>query len=129
MSIFSKFISISNFKRLLLLLVLLFIYIFICAFSYVNAVSTNIQDSVFRLHVIANSDSEEDQNLKYIVRDKVLEYINRISGNQCSKEDVIKLTNENINEIKKIAEEKFLGIPGLAQQYLFYWKREEGKGA
>lgn len=101
---FIKIISISNFKRLLLLLVLLFIYAFICAFSYVNAVSTNIQDSVFRLHVIANSDSEEDQNLKYIVRDKVLEYINRISGNQSSKEDVIKLANENIDEIKKIAE-------------------------
>lgn len=32
-------------------------------------------------------------------------------------------------EIKKLAEEKFLGIPGLAQQYLFYWKREQGKGA
>lgn len=32
-------------------------------------------------------------------------------------------------EIQKLAEEKFLGIPGLAQQYLFYWKREQGKGA
>lgn len=32
-------------------------------------------------------------------------------------------------EIKKLAEEKFLGIPGLAQQYLFYWKREQVKGA
>ena len=105
MKVFSKFISISNFKRLLLLLVLLFIYTFICAFSYVNAVSTNIQDSVFRLHVIANSDSEEDQNLKYIVRDKVLEYINSISGNQSSKEEVIKLANENIDEIQKIAED------------------------
>ena len=100
----SNFISISNFKRLLLLLVLLFIYTFICAFSYVNAVSTNIQDSVFRLHVIANSDSERDQNLKYIVRDKVLEYINSISGNQTSKEDVIKLANKNIDKIQKIAE-------------------------
>ena len=104
MKVYSKFISISNFKRLLLLLVLLFIYTFICAFSYVNAVSSNIQDSVFRLHVIANSDSPEDQNLKYIVRDKVLEYINSISGNQSSKEDVIKLANENIDEIQKIAE-------------------------
>jgi len=94
----------SNFKRLLLLLVLLSVYTFICAFSYVNAVSTNIQNSVFRLHVIANSDSEEDQNLKYIVRDKVLEYINIISGNESSKEDVIKLANEHIDEIKKIAE-------------------------
>jgi len=101
---FIKIISISNFKRLLLLLVLLFIYTFICAFSYVNAVSSNIQDSVFRLHVIANSDSEEDQNLKYIVRDKILEYINSISGNQSSKEDVIKLANEHIDEIQKIAE-------------------------
>ena len=104
MSIFSNFISISNFKRLLLLLVLLFVYTFICAFSYVNAVSTSIQDSVFRLHVIANSDLSEDQNLKYIVRDKVLQYINSISLNQSSKEDVIKLANEHIDEIQKIAE-------------------------
>ena len=101
---YSNFISISNFKRLLLLLVLLLIYTFMCAFSYVNAVSTNIQDSVFRLHVIANSDSEEDQNLKYIVRDKVLEYINNISSNQNSKEEIINLANEHIDEIQKIAE-------------------------
>ena len=104
MKVFSKFISISNFKRLLLLLVLLFIYTFICAFSYVNAVSTNIQDSVFRLHVIANSDSYEDQNLKYIVRDKVLQYINIISTNESSKEEVIALANKNIDEIQGIAE-------------------------
>ena len=32
-------------------------------------------------------------------------------------------------EIKKLAEEKFFELPGLAQQYLFYWKREQGKGA
>ena len=32
-------------------------------------------------------------------------------------------------QIKKLAEEKFLELPGLAQQYLFYWKREQGKGA
>ena len=94
----------SKFKLLILLLILLLIYTFICAFSYVNAVSTNIQNSVFRLHVIANSDSEEDQNLKYIVRDKVLEYINSISSNLNSKEDVIKLANKNIDKIQKIAE-------------------------
>ncbi len=103
-----NFISNSNFKRLLLLLLLLLIYTFICAFSYVNAVSSDIQDSVFRLHVIANSDSREDQNLKYIVRDKVLEYINSVSGNESSKEDVINLANANIDEIQKIAEDTIL---------------------
>ena len=29
----------------------------------------------------------------------------------------------NKREITKLANEKFLGISGLAQQYLFYWKR------
>ncbi len=33
----------------------------------------------------------------------------------------------NKKEIIKLAEEKFLGIQGIAQQYLFYWKREESK--
>ena len=94
----------KNFKKFVLIILLLFIYISICAFSYVNAVSSNIQDSVFRLHVIANSNKEEDQNLKYLVRDKILEYINSISQNYNTKEDIIKLANNNIEEIKKIAE-------------------------
>ena len=94
----------SKIKRFILIILLLLIYCMICAFSYVNAVSNNIQNSVFRLHVIANSDSPEDQNLKYIVRDKVLEYINTISDSSSSKEDVIALANKNINEIQKIAE-------------------------
>ena len=91
-------------KNLLIIILLLFIYCIICALSYVNAVSTDIQNSVFRLHVIANSDSDEDQNLKYIVRDKVLEYINSISNSSMTKDEVIALANENINEIQKIAE-------------------------
>lgn len=28
--------------------------------------------------------------------------------------------------LKQLAEEKFMGIQGIAQQYLFYWKRENG---
>ena len=94
----------SKFKNILILLILLLTYTLICAFSYVNAVSSNIQDSVFRLHVIANSDSEEDQNLKYLVRDKVLEYINSVSNNLSSKKEVIEMAKENIDEIQEIAE-------------------------
>lgn len=33
----------------------------------------------------------------------------------------------NKRELQKLAEEKFLGLSGIAQQYLFYWKRENGK--
>ena len=94
----------KNLKKIILLIFLLFLYTIICAFSYVNAVSTDIQNSVFRLHVIANSDSKEDQNLKYIVRDKVLEYINSFPNMEKSKENVISLVTSNIDEIQNIAQ-------------------------
>ena len=35
----------------------------------------------------------------------------------------------NKNDLQKLAQEKFLGLSGIAQQYLFYWKRENGKSA
>ena len=35
----------------------------------------------------------------------------------------------NKKQLQKLAEEKFLGLSGIAQQYLFYWKREKGKSA
>ena len=93
------------FKRFLILIFLLFIYTIICAVSYVNAVSSNIESSVFRLHVIANSDSKEDQDLKYIVRDNILTYINEISKNASTKEEVIEIAQNNIDKIKQIAQE------------------------
>ena len=46
-----------------------------------------IYESVVRLHVIANSDSEEDQALKLKVRDAVLEESERILSGAQSKED------------------------------------------
>ena len=69
------------------------------------AVSSNIESSVFRLHVIANSDSKEDQDLKYIVRDNILTYINEISKNASTKEEVIEIARNNIDTIKQIAQE------------------------
>ena len=100
-----KVINNVFFKRFLILIFLLFIYTIICAVSYVNAVSSNIESSVFRLHVIANSDSKEDQDLKYIVRDNILTYINEISKNASTKEEVIEIARNNIDIIKQISQE------------------------
>lgn len=100
-----KFINFGFIKRFLIVLILFSFFIFISAASYVNAVSEDIAQSVFRLHVIANSDSKEDQDLKYKVRDKVLEYMNEISMACSSKEEVILLAEEHKEEFKKIAED------------------------
>lgn len=82
---------------------LLFIYIFICSFSYVNAISDDISNSVFRLHVIANSNTDKDQNLKYKVRDNLINYMNNICNNCSSKQEAINIVNNNINQFKTIA--------------------------
>ena len=91
-------------KNSLILLFLFFLYIFICAFSYVDAVSSDLKDSVFRLHVIANSDSEVDQALKYKVRDNLIDYMNNLCLDVANKQEAVDLANSHLDEFKKIAE-------------------------
>ena len=91
------------FKRFFILIILFLCYTFICAFSYAASVSSDIQDSVFRLHILANSDSEEDQNLKLLVRDNVLSYMKEISSDVSSKDEIISIMEENLDEFKDIA--------------------------
>lgn len=90
-------------KMVIILSFLLFLYTTICAFSYAQSVSNNIADSVFRLHVIANSDSKEDQELKYKVRDSLLEYMNSICANCSSKQEAISIVEENKSSFEEIA--------------------------
>ena len=105
MRTFINFIQISKVKRTFIILILLCLFILISAISYVDAVSTDIANSVFRLHVIANSDTREDQELKYKVRDKILEYMNSISQNCTSKEEIIELANMHKKDFYTIAKQ------------------------
>lgn len=100
---FLNFIKNPKLKMICILAFLLFIYTTICAISYAKSVSEDLENSVFRLHVIANSDSKEDQNLKYIVRDKLLQYMNSYLSNTSTKEDAIKIANEHLDEFKQVA--------------------------
>lgn len=98
-----KFVKNPKAKATIILIFLLMLYTFICALSYVQAVSSNISSNVFRLHVIANSDSEKDQNLKYLVRDSLLEYMKEISNGISTKEEAISIVNNNLDKFKEIA--------------------------
>ena len=93
-----KFIMTSSILTLLLIL-----YTTICAFSYAKTTSKNLSDSVFRLHVLANSDSKEDQDLKYKVRDALINYMNTLCTNITTKEEAIKIANDNLEKFKEIA--------------------------
>ena len=91
-------------NKFLFLLFLFILYILFNYFFYANNISKDIEQSVFRLHIIANSDSEEDQNLKYKVRDNIINYLNTLCSNSSSKEKTIQIANNNLTTIQEIAD-------------------------
>lgn len=68
-----------------------------------NSDSELIKDKMIRFHVIANSDSIEDQNIKLKVRDKVLEYIYPKLEGASEIDKSREILKENDKEIKDIA--------------------------
>lgn len=99
-----NFMRNNHLKRFFLLAFLLFLYILISAQNFVTAISSNLSDAVFRLHIIANSDTQEDQNLKLKVRDSLLDYMNTICSNCTTKEEAISIAKNNKEVFQKIAE-------------------------
>lgn len=103
MKIFKNFIFNIYFKRIVIITLLLCLFVYVCVISYVETVSNDISESVFRLHVIANSDTSEDQSLKYKVRDDLIEYMNTISANASSKSEAIEISKEHRDDFYNIA--------------------------
>lgn len=65
-----------------------------------------IRQSVLRLHILANSDSEEDQGLKLKVRDRLLQETQDIFYNTASLADAKTSASENIDHITAIAKDE-----------------------
>ena len=65
---------------------------------------SEIYSDVLRLHVIASSDSEEDQALKLLVRDAVLEEAQALLGEVYSKTQAEKTVYENLERLRSVAE-------------------------
>ncbi|MBO5356985.1 MAG: stage II sporulation protein R [Clostridia bacterium] len=86
----------------------LFIFVAVIAFLVINNFipskeECEIYNSTVRLHVIANSDSEEDQKLKLRVRDAIVEQMS--TYNAKTKEEALEYINNDKDNLKKIAEE------------------------
>ena len=94
----------KHLKKISIIFVLFCFYFFISAYSYVNAISNNLSKNVLRLHVVANSNSVEDQNLKYIVRDNILSYMNSLCSSCKSKEEALTTAKNHLIEFKEIAQ-------------------------
>lgn len=89
-------------KKISLITILFIIYFIIYSCFYSYSISSELEENLFRLHIIANSDSKEDQELKLYVRDNIIEYLHQFSFN--SKNDIINFLKENKTDIENIVQ-------------------------
>ena len=69
------------------------------------SVCENLQSDIFRLHIIANSDSEQDQILKLKVRDGILEYTAELFSECKNRDEAIISAKENLEDIKRFSQD------------------------
>lgn len=69
------------------------------------AAAGRIEDKVLRLHVIANSDSEEDQALKLKVRDQVLATLKPLLENAEDRSSSEAIVRAHLSEVEAAARE------------------------
>ena len=69
------------------------------------SVCENLQNDVFRLHIIANSDSEQDQSLKLKIRDGILEYTSKLFAECKDRDEAIIAAKENLEDIKRFSQD------------------------
>lgn len=73
--------------------------------SKFDASCEQLRENILRLHIIANSNTAEDQTLKYKVRDSLLEVGTDVFGEDLTLQQAIDSANSMIPLLQKIAEE------------------------
>ena len=65
----------------------------------------DVKDSLIRFHVIANSDNDDDQQLKLKVKNKVIEYLYPLLNESSSLDNSRKIILDNMTEVERISKE------------------------
>ena len=93
-------------KTILRIQISVLIALVLCCVINVNAFSKqcdSIREKMLRMHVIANSDSVEDQELKLKVRDAVLKEGKELFDGSVTSEDAEKILVPHIKELEQVA--------------------------
>lgn len=77
--------KISMKQKCIFSLIMVIVMGFVLVYTYMDE-PENEYDGVIRLHVIANSDSSEDQNLKLKVRDEIIKEVGNLEKSQSVEE-------------------------------------------
>ena len=91
-------------KRLEISVLLAFVFSVLLSMTALNTECAEIRSSVLRMHVLANSDSEEDQALKLQVRDRLLEISREIYSHAATREEAVRQTNAHLQLLQEEAQ-------------------------
>ncbi len=80
------------------------VFAVLLSFARFNTACDGIRDSVLRIHILANSDSDEDQALKLRVRDALLERGGDLLAGCETEEEALAAAGESLDTLKKQAE-------------------------
>lgn len=69
----------------------------------IDNISENYKEKLIRFHVIANSDSDEDQELKLKVRDAIIQYLQPKLINSSSVDESEKIIKSEYEQLEKIS--------------------------
>lgn len=94
-------------KRYLFYMILCYLVFVIVDFSLhtisASEVTKGISEKIIRLHVLANSDNEKDQELKLKVKDQIVKQYGSTFAKAKSKIEARKIIEENYSNIRKTA--------------------------
>lgn len=90
-------------KRINLAICLGLIFAVVLNFARFDTLCNDLRQNVFRLHIIANSDSAIDQELKLSIRDAILNAKGEAFGKCENMEQAISFAEENTDEFESIA--------------------------
>ena len=69
-----------------------------------------LQKNIIRLHVVANSDSAEDQAVKLQVRNVIVDYLQPIVAEFSNKEEAEKYIREHLSQLQVVAEKELRSL-------------------
>lgn len=93
-----------KFEKFIVLLCVFVLCMAICNVLPIHG-EEKIYESVVRLHVLANSDSYEDQSLKLKVRDAILGYTSPKVIDSTSREEAIEILQNELDNIEEVAKQ------------------------
>ena len=92
-------------RKTFLFSIIFFIFVFVVYTLNSISIQNSLANKVLRLHILANSNSIFDQELKLEVRDKIVEYLTPKLKKSNNLKETKKIISENLYNIESIAKE------------------------